>query len=44
MTKASHQSLRKDVMTFIHYGIHVSVHDMYAFSGRTIKEKGRGLI
>jgi hypothetical protein len=32
---AGHQSLRKDVMTFFHYGIHLSVNDTYAFSGRT---------
>ncbi len=35
MTAASRQSLRKGVMTFVHYGIHVSVNDKYAFSGRS---------
>ena len=32
---AGHQSLRKDVMTFLHYMIYLSVNDKYAFSGRT---------
>ena len=36
MTKASHQSLRKDLMTFFDYMIYLSVNDEYAFSGRTI--------
>jgi hypothetical protein len=35
MTKASHQSLRKDVMTFFHYMIYLSLNDKYAFPGRT---------
>jgi hypothetical protein len=34
MTKASHQSLRKDIMTFFDYMIYFSVNDKYAFSGR----------
>ncbi len=32
---AGHQSLRKDIMTFLHYMIYLSVNDKYAFSGRT---------
>jgi hypothetical protein len=46
MTKASHQSLRKDIMTFFDYMIYLSVIDEYAFSGRTINMlpfKGLGL-
>jgi hypothetical protein len=32
---AGHQSLRKDIMTFLHYMIYLCVNNAYAFSGRT---------
>jgi hypothetical protein len=32
---AGHQSLRKDVITFLYYMIDLSVNDKYAFPGRT---------
>jgi hypothetical protein len=32
---AGHQSLRKDVMTFFHSMIYLSLNDKYAFSGRS---------
>jgi hypothetical protein len=35
---AGHQSLRKDIMTFFHYMIYLSLNDKYAFSGRTVKK------
>jgi hypothetical protein len=35
--KAGHQSLRKDIMTFLDYMIDLSVTDGYALSGRTKK-------
>ncbi len=36
MTKASHQSLRKDIMAFLHFLIYLSVSDEYTFSGRSL--------
>jgi hypothetical protein len=35
ITKASHQSLRKDFMTSLYYMIYFSLIDEYAFSGKT---------
>ena len=32
---AGHQSLRKDIMTFLDYMIYLSINDEYAFFGRT---------
>jgi hypothetical protein len=34
---AGHQSLRKDIMTFLHHRIHLSANNEYAFFGRTTK-------